>query len=118
MPGTDKPTPSAAQAAPVAAAAADEEKTIALDTPLQRGATQITQVSLRKPLTGQLTGIKLFELLSMDVGSLCQLLPRITTPSLLAHEVKQLDPADLTEMGAAVAGFFVKKSSREESLAA
>ena len=33
MPGTDKPTPSAAQAAPVAAAAADEEKTIALDTP-------------------------------------------------------------------------------------
>jgi hypothetical protein len=41
------------------------------------------------------------------------MLPRISTPTLLPHEIAQLDPADLTELGIKVAGFFVRKSIRE-----
>lgn len=109
------------QATATAADTADTpagQVTITLDYPLQRGSAQIDTVTVRKPLTGQLTGVKLTDLLSLEVGAIAQLLPRITTPTLLAHEIKQLDPADFTELGATVAGFFVKKNIREASLSA
>ena len=86
---------------------------VTLDCPIQRGETEITQVTLRKPLAGQLRGIKLAELLNLDVGSVQLVLPRISTPSLQPHEIAQLDPADLAELGVKVAAFFVRKSSRE-----
>lgn len=86
---------------------------VTLDCPIQRGKTEITQVTLRKPLAGQLRGIKLAELLNLDVGSVQLVLPRISTPSLQPHEIAQLDPADLAELGVKVAAFFVRKSSRE-----
>lgn len=86
---------------------------VTLDCPIQRGETEIKEVTLRKPLAGQLRGVKLAELLNLDVGSVQLVLPRITTPSLLPHEIALLDPADLTELGVKVAAFFVRKSSRE-----
>lgn len=86
---------------------------VTLDCPIKRGETEIKEVTLRKPLAGQLRGIKLTELLNLDVGSVQQVLPRISTPSLQPHEIAQLDPADLTELGVKVAAFFVRKSSRE-----
>ncbi|MDR0216417.1 MAG: phage tail assembly protein [Comamonas sp.] len=107
-----------------AALAANETKTeegvevVTLDYPIKRGETEIKSVSLRKPLAGQLRGIKLGELLNLDVGSVQLLLPRITAPTLLAHEVAQLDPADLTELSIKVASFFARKSIRAEYLTA
>lgn len=86
---------------------------VPLDQPLMRGETIIATVAVRKPMAGDLRGIKLTELLALDVESVQKLLPRITTPNLLPHEVVQLDPADLTELATKVAGFFVRKSVRE-----
>lgn len=86
---------------------------VTLDFPLKRGETEIKEVTLRKPLAGQLRGVKLAELLNLDVGSVQMVLPRISTPALLPHEIAQLDPADLAELGVKVAAFFVRKSSRE-----
>lgn len=94
-------------------AAIEGVEVIILDCPIQRGETEIKEVTLRKPLAGQLRGIKLTELLNLDVGSVQQVLPRISTPSLQPHEIAQLDPADLAELGVKVAAFFVRKSSRE-----
>jgi len=87
---------------------------IALDFPIKRGATEITHVPVRKPSAGELRGVKLTELLQMDVGALQAVLPRITLPTLTTAEVQQLDPADLTELGTQVVGFFMRKSIREE----
>ena len=40
------------------------------------------------------------------------LLPRITRPTLVAHELAALDPADLTQMAGEVAGFLLPKEAR------
>ncbi len=97
-----------------AATEAKKSEGIALDFPIKRGATEITHVQLRKPMAGELRGVKLTELLQMDVGALQAVLPRITLPTLTTAEVQQLDPADLTELGTQVVGFFMRKSIREE----
>lgn len=91
---------------------------VTLDYPIKRGDTEVTAITLRKPLAGQLRGIKLGELLNLDVGSVQMLLPRISTPTLLQHEVAQLDPADLAELSMKVASFFARKSIRAEYLTA
>lgn len=86
---------------------------VTLDYPIKRGDTEVKEITLRKPMAGQLRGVKLTELLSLDVGAVQMILPRITIPTLLPHEIAQLDPADITELGTKVAGFFVRKSIRE-----
>ena len=44
---------------------------------------------------------------------LITVLPRITTPTLTAQDVSQLDLVDLTALGGEVLGFFVSKADRE-----
>lgn len=88
-------------------------KTITLDTPLKRGEQSITSVSLRKPTSGELRGLSLSSLLTLDVDELGKLLPRITSPILHEQDIKQLDPADLVELGTGAISFFVKKDKQE-----
>ncbi len=97
-----------------AATPSNDSNAITLDVPLKRGEGSIDAVTLRKPQAGELRGIKLTELLNLDVVALQILLPRITVPSLTAQDVAALDPADITELGVRVASFFVRKSIREE----
>ena len=101
-------------AAPEAAA---KSNTITLDVPLKRGDQEITAVSVRRPAAGELRGLKLADVLQMDVSSLQVLLPRITSPALTAHDVAQMDPADLVQLATETAGFFMTKADRA-SLAA
>lgn len=112
-------TQEGAQATTTAAPEVTTDKnTVELDFPFQRGDTTLHTVTLRKPLAGELRGIKLSELLALEVGSMQQVLPRITTPTMTVNEVAQLDPADLMELSMRVAGFFVRKSVRAASLTA
>ncbi len=86
-----------------------------LQTPIQRGETQIDDVEIRKPAAGELRGVSLVELLQMDVGALITVLPRITTPSLTAQEVAALDPADMLTMGGSVSSFLLPKAALSPS---
>ena len=94
------------------------EETITLDTPIIRGETSITSITLRKPASGELRGVSLVDLASMDVLSLRKVLPRITTPTLTDIEIGRMDPADLLQCGVAVGSFLLKKSDREAALIA
>ncbi|WP_417262633.1 phage tail assembly protein [Celeribacter sp.] len=76
-------------------------------TPISRGDEKITSVSLRKPKTGDLRGLKMINLMQMDVATMATLLPRITDPSLLPNEVDDLDPADFFALTTEVLGFFM-----------
>jgi hypothetical protein len=87
--------------------------TIKLDQPIKRGETDISQVDIAKPNAGALRGIKLRDLLYMDVIALMKVLPRVTTPSLTEAEVAMLDPADLTSLGTEVVTFLVPKQAKE-----
>jgi hypothetical protein len=90
-----------------------ESKTITLDFPLTRGEQTITDISVRKPMSGELRGLALADLLQMRVDALVQVLPRITSPILTEADVRGLDPADLMQLGAEVAGFLLTRAARE-----
>ena len=112
---TKEEAPKAAAQAP---AKNPNEEVITLDTPITRVEQQITEVTLRKPMSGELRGVTLSDLAQMDVLALRKVLPRISTPSLTDHEIGRLDPADLFQCGVAVASFLVRKSDKEAALLA
>jgi len=85
---------------------------VTLDTPIVRGETTVSQVLVRKPGAGELKGVSLINLLQMDVNALITVLPRVTVPTLLQHEVAALDPADLMQLGTEVVGFLMTRSTR------
>lgn len=78
-----------------------------LTHPIQRKGETITSVTVIEPSAGALRGIKLTQLLQMDVTTLGQLLPRITQPALLPDEVAVLKPVDLMKLANEVVLFFV-----------
>lgn len=108
----------AAAAATPAPAKNPNQEVITLDTPIIRGETEIKEVTLRKPMSGELRGVSLIELAQMDVLSLRKVLPRISTPSLTDHEIGRMDPADLLQCGVAVGSFLLTKSAKEAALIA
>ena len=89
-----------------------DQKPIPLETPIQRGESQITEVTLRKPKAGELRGLNLTDLLQMDVAAVIKVLPRISDPTLTETEAASLDPADLTALASEVAGFLLPKSAK------
>ena len=84
-------------------------KNVELDTPIKRGKTDITEINVRKPLSGALRGVALVDLLNMDTRSLQKVLPRITEPALTEADCRELDPADLLQLGTAVSNFLLGK---------
>jgi hypothetical protein len=102
-----------ANAASTTTATPTSDVIVTLDVPIVRGDQTIAAVTLRKPSAGELRGLSLHEVAAMEVGTLTRLIPRISTPSLVDHEVRALDPADLTEMGVSIASFLLKKAQRE-----
>lgn len=92
---------------------ADNE--VELDEPIKRGEASIIHfVTVRKPSSGELRGTNLQDLLSLDVGALIKVLPRITTPIIHEQEVARLDPADLLQLGSKVSGFLLTKRVKKE----
>lgn len=94
------------------------QEVITLDTPILRGEQEIREVTLRKPMSGELRGVSLIDLAQMDVLALRKVLPRISTPSLTDHEIGRMDPADLLQCGVAVGSFLLTKSAKEAALIA
>jgi len=86
--------------------------TLELDSPITRGDQVIDKLQIRKPDAGSLRGVKLLDLLQMDVTAIRTLAPRITFPTLTTADVDKLDPADLVSLGTEIASFFMKKADR------
>lgn len=83
---------------------------IDLDRPIPRGEGHINSITLRKPDAGALRGIVLSDLLRMEAGAVADLLPRITEPPLLAHEVSRMDAADLMACAVEISNFLLPRS--------
>lgn len=93
--------------------ATSSTESVSLDTPLKRGKQTFTSIQVRKPKSGALRGVALTELLQMDVQALTRVLPRITEPALTETEIRDLDPADLVQLGTAVSGFLLAKKYKD-----
>lgn len=90
--------------------------TVELDKPLQRGEQTITHITVTPPPdSGALRGVRLSELMQLNVEALAIVLPRVTTPTLTQHDVYRLAPADLVELSSKVVDFLLPKSARENT---
>ncbi|MCJ1959635.1 phage tail assembly protein [Novosphingobium mangrovi (ex Hu et al. 2023)] len=98
---------------PPAAARARETVTITLNEPITRGGGNISEITLRKPRTGEMRGLKVEDMFTTDVNTLIVLLPRIATPTLIAADVENLDADDLMEVAGAVKGFFMPPAMKQ-----
>lgn len=94
--------------------AVEDPNMIVLDEPIIRGTQQITELKLRKPKAGELRGVSLSDLLSLDVAAIIKVVPRISIPSINEAEARAMDPADLVQVGAKISSFLLKKSLKEE----
>jgi hypothetical protein len=83
---------------------------IELESPIQRGSSVVSAITLRKPDAGALRGLVLSDLLRMEAGAVADLLPRITEPPLLAHEVARMDAADLMSCAVEISNFLLPRS--------
>lgn len=89
--------------------------TITLNTPIKRKDQEITALTLRKPMSGELRGCSLMDLTQMEVGALVKVLPRITDPSITDQEAARLDPADLLALGVETVSFLLPKQALQEA---
>lgn len=87
---------------------------ITLDSPIQRGEKTIEKIFLRKPTAGELRGLALSEVLQLQVDALVKLTPRLSSPALTEPEMRNLDPADLVQIGGAIASFLLTKRAKGE----
>lgn len=78
---------------------------VKLKTGILSGKKMITEFTIRKPLTGDLRGVKLIDFIDLDIDALAKVLPRITMPSIAEHEVLGLDLIDLSEITKVVINF-------------
>ncbi len=86
---------------------------VPLQTPIKRKGETITTLQLMKPRTADLRGLALADLLTMKADAVAVLLPRISVPTLMKHEVDDMDPADLVSCSVEVAGFLVPKAAMD-----
>jgi len=89
----------------------DRMRTVTLDAPIRRGDQVITSVVVRKPDPGELRGCSIVALSQLEYDALRRILPRVTIPNLLAVEVDAMDLGDLTEMGAILGDFLLKRAA-------
>lgn len=82
------------------------QKQIDLSVPLQQGDKEIARLTLRKPASGELRGLKMLDVLQMDPSAHAQLVPRICEEITTAAEFWALDSADLMTVMGTVVSFF------------
>lgn len=82
-------------------------KTIPLEFPIARGDKKITSIDLHKPNSGHLRGVSLKDCFEMGADATVTLIPRISEPKIMPQEMILFDPADLLQMSAAIANFFL-----------
>ena len=92
----------------------ETSKIITLTNPILRGDKQITEIIVNKPSVPALKGLKMFDVLQMDVDALQVLLPRVTSPVLHKADFATMEVADFTELSAAAVGFLGKNSETAE----
>lgn len=82
--------------------------TITLNTPIKAGDKSIEQLTLTKPMIGQVRGVKIFDLLQGDTDAYIELLPRITSPAINKAQASSLDLTDFLQIIEVVGGWFTE----------
>jgi hypothetical protein len=87
---------------------------ITLENPIIRGEMFIDKVKLRRPKSGELRGLKIFDVVTTDMDTMIKLLPRITEPPLTEDDIENLELADIFLLTTEFASFLQPKASTAE----
>lgn len=83
--------------------------TITLNTPITRGDQTITTITLIKPTTRSFTGVRLTEVVHLNIDALAEVLPRMTEPRLFKEDITRMDISDTFQLGIGVIDFLLPK---------
>ncbi len=88
--------------------------TVPLSSPLTIDGEEVSEITLRKPATGELRGLSMVDILRMETDTMFKLLPRITQPALSPAVLsRDIQPEDFTELATKTLLFFVKAEQME-----
>jgi hypothetical protein len=103
--------------AQIAEASAPRESTVVtLETPIKRGETAFSEVTIRKPFGPALRGLSIMRLLNeADHDAFATLIPRITSPQIANADIDSgaLQLPDLIKIISEITYFFLPKGERE-----
>lgn len=105
------------QELPAATVQNPDIETVTLDTPIVRGDTVISQITIHKPKAGSLRGLSLTDVLKLEFDAIAKLVPRVASPVLVEHDLADMDLADFTKVATAVVGFFASPAERAKAKA-
>lgn len=91
---------------------------IMLETPIIRGETTIHEVTLRKPLGGDLRGLSIQSLMQCDYNACRTLVPRIAMPQILDTDFDTMPADDVAAFSGEILGFFMSQSQKAAIFAA
>ncbi|WP_395459832.1 phage tail assembly protein (plasmid) [Azospirillum melinis] len=80
--------------------------TVPLAKPLTYGKGTLDQLQLRRPMAGDLRGIRLAAMSDMDVDVITKIASRCSVTAVTEAHLAELDPYDLVKVTEAVGGFF------------
>lgn len=75
-------------------------------TPIPYGDKSLSEITLRRPMAGDLRGVKLIRLHEMDVDALNAIVPRIANPPVTPGQLAHMDAHDTVRLMEAVTDFF------------
>lgn len=96
---------------------ATQKEGVQLTTPIVRGKTEITEITITPVLkqAGSLRGLKVYDVLTSNYDALIVLLPRVTAPALTADEIARMDTWDFCQLANAVVDFLQPPSDQSET---
>ncbi|WP_171854878.1 phage tail assembly protein [Enterobacter hormaechei] len=91
----------------------ENDNAITLAKPVVRGDEKITQVTITDEIkqAGSLRGLKLVNVMNMDVDSVAVLLTRVTSPRLKQTEINEMDTRDFVSLSEALVPFLTPAGS-------
>lgn len=81
-------------------------KPVTLSKPLAYGDSTLKELAFRRPMAGDLRGLKLGGLADMDVDLVLKLAARTSIQTVTEAQLHTLDPADFLKVTNEVVGFF------------
>lgn len=79
-----------------------------------RGDSRITEITVRKPLTKQLRGTNVVNLMQMSIDEWCVVLPRVTTPKVDKVDFATMPAADLVTLASTALNLMIEDFEEAE----
>lgn len=88
---------------------------VVLEDPIEIDGKPVKTFVLQEPTAGQLRGVRLAELLTMEPNVLIRVIPRIVQPHLTEDQAADLKPAQLMAFAAVIVGFFASAQQKADA---